>query len=126
MNFKNMFKQINVVHERSGKNRIFIFFDMIICGFKYEAGYMDYMLFEMYNLNGKQRKTIMTRGKNNRLIKKYNDFTFKDYFLMKDKFDNKFKQTDKDVENINITTDKITKRFESINNVEIKNQDYLE
>ena len=32
----------------------------------------------------------------------------------------------KDVENINITTDKITKRFESINNVEIKNQDYLE
>ena len=34
--------------------------------------------------------------------------------------------TSKDVENINITTDKITKRFESINNVEIKNQDYLE
>ena len=32
----------------------------------------------------------------------------------------------KDVESINITTDKITKRFESINNVEIKNQDYLE
>ena len=31
----------------------------------------------------------------------------------------------KDVENINITTDKITKHFESINNVEIKNQDLL-
>ena len=61
---------------------------MIICGFKYEAGYMDYMLFEMYNLNSKQRKTIMTRGKNNKLIKKYNDFKYKDYFLMKDKFDN--------------------------------------
>ena len=69
MSFKNMFKQINVVHERSNKNRILIFFDMIICGFKYEAGYMDYMLFEMYNLNSKQRKTIMTRGKNNKLIK---------------------------------------------------------
>lgn len=92
MSFKNMFKQINVVHERSNKNRILIFFDMIICGFKYEAGYMDYMLFEMYNLNSKQRKTIMTRGKNNKLIKKYNDFKYKDYFLMKDKFDNKFKK----------------------------------
>ena len=92
MNFKNMFKQIDVVHKRSKKNKILIFFDMIICGFKYEAGYMDYMLFEMYNLNSKQRKTIMTRGKNNKLIKKYNNFEYKDYFLMKDKFDNKFKK----------------------------------
>ncbi len=32
----------------------------------------------------------------------------------------------KDVENINITTDKITKRFESISSVDIKNKDYLE
>ena len=53
---------------------------------------MDYMLYEMYNLSSKQRKTIMTRGKNNKLIKTYNDFTYKPYFLMKDKFDNKFKK----------------------------------
>ena len=92
MSLKNMFKQINVVNERSGKNKILIFFDMIVCGFKYQAGYMDYMLFEMYNLSSKQRKTIMTRGKNNKLIKTYNDFTYKPYFLMKDKFDNKFKK----------------------------------
>ena len=32
----------------------------------------------------------------------------------------------KDVENINITTDKITKRFESISSVDIKNKEYLE
>ena len=32
----------------------------------------------------------------------------------------------KDVENINITTDKITKRFETISNVNIKNEKYLE
>jgi DNA recombination protein RmuC len=32
----------------------------------------------------------------------------------------------RDVENINITTDKITKHFESINNVDIKNRDYIE
>lgn len=92
MNLKNMFKQIDIVNKRSNKNKILIFFDMVICGFKYQAGYMDYMLFEMYNLNSKQRKTIMTRGKNNKLIKLYNDFNYKDYFLMKDKFDNKFRK----------------------------------
>ena len=32
----------------------------------------------------------------------------------------------KDVENINITTDKITKRFETISNVNIKSKEYLE
>ncbi|MCI6266659.1 MAG: DNA recombination protein RmuC [Erysipelotrichaceae bacterium] len=32
----------------------------------------------------------------------------------------------KDVENINITTDKITKRFESISSVDIKNKEYLD
>lgn len=32
----------------------------------------------------------------------------------------------KDVENINITTDKITKHFESISSVDIKNKDYIE
>ena len=32
----------------------------------------------------------------------------------------------KDIENINITTDKITKRFDSINSVEIKDKKYLE
>ena len=32
----------------------------------------------------------------------------------------------KDIENINITTDKITKHFDSINSVEIKDKDYIE
>lgn len=32
----------------------------------------------------------------------------------------------KDIENINITTDKITKHFDSINRVEIKDKDYIE
>ena len=32
----------------------------------------------------------------------------------------------KDVENINITTDKITKRFETISNVNIKNKEYID
>lgn len=73
MNYKKFFDTINLVHKRSNKNRIFIFFDIIVCGFKYQAGYMDYNLFEMYNMNSKERKTIITRGINNSFIKKYND-----------------------------------------------------
>lgn len=73
MNYKKFFDTINLVHKRSGKNRIVIFFDIIVCGFKYQAGYMDYNLFEMYNMNSKERSTIITRGINNSFIKKYND-----------------------------------------------------
>lgn len=73
MNYKKFFDTINLVHKRSGKNRIVIFFDIIVCGFKYQAGYMDYNLFEMYKMNSKERKTVITRGINNSFIKKYND-----------------------------------------------------
>jgi len=91
LNYKQMFDKINDVHKKSKKNRIIIFFDMIYCGIKYQAGYMDYWLFEMYNLNKDQRKTVLTRGKNNYLIKKYNNKEYIDIFENKDEFLDKFK-----------------------------------
>lgn len=76
MNYRQMFAKIREVHEKSGKSRLVIFFDMICCGFKYQAGYMDYWLFEMYDLNREQRKTVVTRGINNAFIKRFNDPKF--------------------------------------------------
>ncbi len=76
LNWRQMFRKINEVHEKSGKSKIFIFLDMIWCGLRYQAGYMDYWLFEMYDLNGAQRKTVLTRGMNNSFIKKYNDSAY--------------------------------------------------
>lgn len=73
MNYRQMFQKINEVHEKSGKCKLFIFIDMVYCGLVYQAGYMDYWLFEMYNLNRAQRKTILTRGMNNAFIKRFND-----------------------------------------------------
>ena len=73
LNYKQMFQKIDEVHEKSGKAKICIFFDMVYCGFAYQAGYMDYALFEMYNLNRRQRKTVVTRGKNNAFMKWFND-----------------------------------------------------
>ena len=60
LNWKQMFRKIDEVHEKSGRSKLFIFFDMVWCGLRYQAGYMDYWLFEMYDLNAAQRKTVLT------------------------------------------------------------------
>ena len=73
MDYKRFFCTVNEVKQKTGKSKIFIFFDIVYCGLKYQAGYLDYLLFEMYKLNKNQRKTILTRGINNAYIKKYNN-----------------------------------------------------
>ncbi|MCM1370795.1 MAG: hypothetical protein NC181_02750 [Clostridium sp.] len=91
MNYGRMFKTINEIHGKTGKNRVKLFFDIIYCGIKYQAGYLDYSLFEMYNLNSKQRKTVITRGINNQFIKKYNNPKFTHIFNNKNEFNEMFK-----------------------------------
>jgi hypothetical protein len=75
MNYGNMFKTIDKIAELNHKNKIIIFFDVVYCGLKYGAGYIDYYQFQMYKMNREERKTIITRGINNSIIKKYNDQT---------------------------------------------------
>ena len=43
-----------------------------------------------------------------------------------DKLSRSIDTVSKDVENLNITSDKITKKFESINDVKLDNNNYLE
>lgn len=73
MDFKNMFKIVKKVSKKAGKNQIFIFFDVLYCGLIYGAGYYDYQEFEFYLLSQKERKTYLTRAKNNLIVKNYND-----------------------------------------------------
>ena len=54
MNYGAMLKKINQIHKKTGKSRLFIFRDMKTCAVNYGAGYMDYDLFEMYNLTAEQ------------------------------------------------------------------------
>lgn len=91
MNFKNMFKTIDKIHTLSGKSKVFIFFDMIICALRYQSGYVDYLLFEMWRLNTKERETVLTRGKNNIFVKYYNNKEFNHIFLNKNEFNSVFK-----------------------------------
>lgn len=90
MNNRQMLEKIKEVKEKSGKSSVVIFFDMIACGVKYQAGYTDYALFEMYNLNRAQRKTVVTRGINNGFIKRFNDPAYIDVFDDKRKFNSAF------------------------------------
>ena len=92
MDFKSFFATINKIHKRSGKNRVLLFFDMIYCGFKYQAGYIDYFLFGFEELSKYQRSTYITRGVNDRYIKTMNDSSYYSFFSDKIKFNDTFKK----------------------------------
>lgn len=88
--FQKMQDAINVVHEKSGKNKVLTFFDMLGCSLKYGAGYNDYIIFEFYKIKSKQRKTYLTRLKNKRMVTELNDERYSYIFDEKNVFDKKF------------------------------------
>ena len=90
LDYKRFFTVVKRLHKKTGKNSIYLFFDVIFCGLKYKAGYIDYELFEMYDLNRKQRATILTRGRNDEFVKKYNDKSYRKLFDNKWLFNQKF------------------------------------
>lgn len=150
-----MFKIAKNVSKKAKKPFIAILIDIIHCGIKYQAGYYDYQEFEFYLLNKEERKTYLTRGINNSLVKKYNN---KDYwYLLQDKIEfnkkfNKYLNRDwidlrntslddfkvflknkdyviaKELDNCGgkgISKIKVTKDIEKIRNELIKNKQYL-
>ena len=92
INVGRLFDTAKEISKKTGRNRVGIFFDIVWCGMKYSAGYMDYKVFEFYNLNKKQRATYVTRGYNNELIRTLNDKTYWDDFMDKVKFNRKFER----------------------------------
>lgn len=90
MNYQKMFNTIKEISKETKKSKLFIFNDMVYCGFKYQAGYSDYKLYKMYDMNKKERKTIVTRGINNSIVKKYNNPDYINYFENKALFNKLF------------------------------------
>jgi hypothetical protein len=90
INYKQFFNYLSIIKERSHKNIVYIFFDVILCGIIYQAGYIDYNLFEMYNMSSKERKTVVTRGINDRFVRFFNNPEYKNVFFHKDQFNHKF------------------------------------
>ena len=92
MNYKEMFRVAKKISSEHRRLTLFIFFDIIFCGIRYGAGYMDYLEFEFYLLNSKQRKTFLTRAKNNEIVRKYNNKEFNHFLNNKIEFNNMFKE----------------------------------
>lgn len=90
MNYGGFFAMIDEVHKKTGKGKLFLFADMVHCGLKFQAGYVDYNLFEMYNMTEKERGTVITRGINNSIIKKCNDPELMKIFHNKERFNERF------------------------------------
>lgn len=91
MNYKQFFSKIDDMHRVSGKSRGRLFLDVVWCGVRYSAGYMDYALFEFYLLDSAKRKTYLTRGQNNALVKKINHAEDARVFTKKARFLEAFK-----------------------------------
>lgn len=90
MSFQSMFERINTVSQKTKKSKIGIFLDMVWCGFRYGAGYVDYDVIGFYKLNTKQRKSMLTRGINNKFVKMLNEKEYWHIFDNKNEFNEMF------------------------------------
>lgn len=92
MNYRAMLEKTQSIHKKTGRSRVWILQDMVRCASRYGAGYMDYDLYEMYDLTDAQRDTYLTRGRNNALILKYNTKEKFHIFDNKDEFYENFNE----------------------------------
>lgn len=90
MDWKSMWKTTSILKKRSGKNRLWLLIDMLKCAIKYNAGYVDYKIAQMYKLNDTQRKTVITRGISNDIVKRMNPKEYWHYFDDKTEFNQTF------------------------------------
>ncbi|QIK69896.1 hypothetical protein G7062_06140 [Erysipelothrix sp. HDW6C] len=72
MDYGRMWETAKEVHKRTGKNTLLVLIDIIKTGLKYQAGYVDYLDFELYNVPESKRGTFVTRGVNNAYVAKFN------------------------------------------------------
>ncbi len=72
MDWGAMWKTTGLLKKRSGKGRLWLMTDMLKCATRYNAGYVDYKIAQMYKLNDAQRKTVITRGISNEIVRRMN------------------------------------------------------
>lgn len=90
MDYGAMLSVANMLHKKTGKSRIWLLQDMVKCAAKYNAGYIDYKIAQMYRLNDAQRATQITRGISNSIVARMNDKKFWHFFDDKTEFNTLF------------------------------------
>ena len=92
MSYKSMFERVDIVKKKCDKSKFVIFCDMVWCGIRYGAGYVDYDVIGFYKLNSAQRRTMLTRGINNKFVKKLNEKEYWHLFNNKNEFNEMFRE----------------------------------
>lgn len=92
MDWRAMWKTTGLLKKRSGKGRVWLMADMLKCGVRYNAGYIDYKIAQMYRLNDAQRKTVITRGISNEIVRRMNPKEYWHTFDDKAEFNEFFKE----------------------------------
>lgn len=72
MSVTNMIAAARHVHERSDMSTVGVLFDMTRCGFRYSAGYTDYLNCAFETKTPAERKSTITRGVNNGYVRSMN------------------------------------------------------
>ena len=90
MDFRKMWETTGLLKARSGKSRLWLLCDMLRCGVRYNAGYMDYKIAAMYRLSDEQKKTVITRGISNSIVRRMNDKAYWHFFDDKTEFNTLF------------------------------------
>ena len=57
---KHLKRNINYIHDKSGKSRFVLFFDIIWCNIRYGISNNEYRIFEFYNISGIKRETYLS------------------------------------------------------------------
>jgi len=92
MDFSRMRATAKMLHKKTGRSTLWLLADMARCAAQYNAGYMDYKIAEMYRLNDAQRRTVITRGISNEIVRRMNDKAYWHFFDDKTQFNETFSQ----------------------------------
>ncbi|MBE5776859.1 MAG: hypothetical protein E7326_05075 [Clostridiales bacterium] len=90
MDWKRMLQTARMLHKKTGKSTAWLLKDMLNCALRYNAGYVDYKIAEMYRLSDAQKRTVITRGISNRIVKNMNDKAYWHHFDDKTEFNTLF------------------------------------
>ncbi len=90
MDVSKFLHTINELHKKTKKSTFFLLKDIIHCARRYSAGYMDYSMFNMYDLTEEERSIILTAGKNNAFVAKLNLKEYTNLFHEKALFNQRF------------------------------------
>lgn len=113
-------KIIDKIKKETKKNRIAIILDYFWCSLKYKANFKDYYKLEMYKMNKFSRSTLITKGKNNLYIKKYNNPNYFRYLTNLEDFYNYFNKSLKRKYTIVFNKEDLEKEKTKYNNYIIK------